>query len=556
MLIELSIENFAIIENLSLEFDEGLSVISGETGAGKSITVDALSYILGGKFDVSMISHGKTQSTLIATFDVANIPNAKAWLAEQSINAEDDLCIIRRVVSKEGRSKNYINNQSMPLHALKTLGEMLIDIHGQHAHQSLVKEGHQRELLDQYAGSESELSELQIASKSIRALETQLDQLLNQDESAKERANFLNFQLQEFKTIQLKKDEWAQLTQAHHEESHRETFQYGVQESLALLNDDEGILVHLAKVQQKLSSLAKIDPQFQSYANMVNEAEILCSEAANDLKRFDAGEADPEYLASIESRMRILNDLARKHRVDPSELLEKQKAIETEIATFSLSDEAIEDLKNELKARQSEWKKIADKVTAKRKKAITSLNKEITTAMQTLSMTGGAFEIKLEPIEGYSIHGQESVEFLVRSNPGMPFYPLGKVASGGELARISLAISVILSMKSSLPTLIFDEVDTGVGGAVAEMIGKHLQELSHGRQVFCVTHLPQVASFGHHHFAVKKHKGSDHTETEIKRLDDKERVEEIARMLGGVKLTEATYTHAKEMLEASHTTCS
>ena len=552
MLVELTIENLAIIENLSLEFDRGLSVISGETGAGKSITVDALSYILGGKVDHGLISHDKSQCNLVAHFDVSDIPKAKTWLQEQLIESEDGECIIRRVINKEGRSKNYINGQSMPLHALKSLGELLIDIHGQHAHQSLVKDGHQRELLDQYAETDPELTELQGLAREIRKRTEQLNQLKNQDDSMRERVDFLNFQLQEFKNVAPKQGEWESIVDQHNEASHAEEYQEGIQKCLNYLNDDRGVLTQLNRIGQQLSALAKLDEKFKSYADMINEADILCSEVANDLNRMDSAEVDEKTLMRLESRMRELNDLARKHRVEPEELLTKQQDIETEIASQFLSDEAIEDLENELKEYQDQWQKVADKITKKREASIILLNEQITKAMQGLSMTGGAFDIRLNPEKGFGPNGQENVEFHVRSNPGMPFYPLGKVASGGELARISLAISVILSMKSSLPTLIFDEVDTGVGGAVAEMIGKHLQELSDGRQVFCVTHLPQVASFGHHHFAVAKAKSENHTETQIKKLSPEERVQEIARMLGGVKLTEATFNHAREMLTASH----
>lgn len=552
MLVELTIENLAIIENLSLEFDRGLSVISGETGAGKSITVDALSYILGGKVDHGLISHDKSQCNLVAHFDVSDIPKAKTWLQEQLIESEDGECIIRRVINKEGRSKNYINGQSMPLHALKSLGELLIDIHGQHAHQSLVKDGHQRELLDQYAETDPELTELQGLAREIRKRTEQLNQLKNQDDSMRERVDFLNFQLQEFKNVAPKQGEWESIVDQHNEASHAEEYQEGIQKCLNYLNDDRGVLTQLNRIGQQLSALAKLDEKFKSYADMINEADILCSEVANDLNRMDSAEVDEKTLMRLESRMRELNDLARKHRVEPEELLTKQQDIETEIASQFLSDEAIEDLENELKEYQDQWQQVADKITKKREASIILLNEQITKAMQGLSMTGGAFDIRLNPEKGFGPNGQENVEFHVRSNPGMPFYPLGKVASGGELARISLAISVILSMKSSLPTLIFDEVDTGVGGAVAEMIGKHLQELSDGRQVFCVTHLPQVASFGHHHFAVAKAKSENHTETQIKKLSPEERVQEIARMLGGVKLTEATFNHAREMLTASH----
>ncbi|WP_026878378.1 DNA repair protein RecN [Ignatzschineria larvae DSM 13226] len=551
MLIDLYVKNFAIIEELQLDFSPNLTVISGETGAGKSLTVDALSIVLGGKADASMIYQGRSQGEVIATFDISRIPRAKAWLTDNAIGFDEELCILRRVISNNGRSRGFINGRAMPLQALKNLGERLVDIHGQHAHQSLTRANAQRHLVDQYAGCLDEVNELATFTRNLQDREQKLSDLKNRDESTQDRINFLKFQLAEFNNIAPQEGEWETINTRFNQLNNFEMRISAIEEAIQYLNHDEyGITRQLGQLAQSLQSLENFDPSIKDISEMINNALILCSESENELTgKLDHESFDMEELRQIDSRMQALNSLARKHRIDPENLLQKQQELEQELKSQDVSEEEIAELEAKIAVMRIEWQKMADEISRQRQEAIEELDLKITESMQGLAMEGGQFAIHLQSNTPYHPYGNEAVEFRVSANPGQPLQPLGKVASGGELARISLAISVILSMRSSLPTLIFDEVDTGVGGAVAEMIGRYLQELSIGRQVFCVTHLPQVASFGHHHFVVAKTKGENSTTTAIRSLDEKGRIQEIARMLGGVKLTEATFEHAKEMIE-------
>lgn len=553
MLIDLYVKNFAIIDEMQLDFSPSLTVISGETGAGKSLTVDALSIVLGGKADGTMVYQGEDQGEVIATFDISNIPRAKAWLAENSIGFDDDLCIMRRVISGSGRTRGFINGRSMPLHALKGLGERLVDIHGQHAHQSLTRANAQRHLVDQYAGSVEEVNALATFTREMQDLESKLNELKNRDESTQDRINFLKFQLAEFTSVKPQEGEWEEVNARFDHLNNFELRISAIEEAISYLNhEDHGITRQLAQLEQSLEAIENFDPSVKSIMEMVSSALILCSESENELSaKMDLDSFDSEEMRSVDARMQELNSLARKHRIDPENLLQKQHELEAELKSQDVSEEEIMELEAQIEKMKHIWQSMADEITQKRLEAITELNTNITNSMQGLAMEGGKFAINALPNVPYHPYGNEAVEFTVSANPGQPLQPLGKVASGGELARISLAISVILSMRSSLPTLIFDEVDTGVGGAVAEIIGRHLQELSIGRQVFCVTHLPQVASFGHHHFVVAKTKGETSTKTMIKSLNNKGRIEEIARMLGGVKLTDATFQHATEMIESN-----
>ncbi|UNM95250.1 DNA repair protein RecN [Ignatzschineria rhizosphaerae] len=553
MLIDLYVKNFAIINEMQLDFSPNLTVISGETGAGKSLTVDALSIVLGGKADGAMVYQGESQGEVIATFDISNIPRAKTWLTENSIGFDDDLCIVRRVIAASGRTRGFINGRAMPLHALKSIGEKLVDIHGQHAHQSLTRANAQRHLVDQYARCTDEVTELATFTREMQELETKLNELKNRDESTQDRINFLKFQLAEFTSVKPQEGEWEEVNARFDHLNNFELRIAAVEEAISYLSNDEyGITRQLAQLEQSLETIKNFDPSVKEISEMISNALILCSESENELNsKMDHEGFDIEEMRSVESRMQELNSLARKHRIDPENLLLKQHELEAELKSQDVSEEEIEELEEKISQMKQTWQSMADEITQKRLEAIQELNVKITASMQDLAMDGGQFAINPLPNIPYHPYGNEAVEFTVSANPGQPLQPLGKVASGGELARISLAISVILSMRSSLPTLIFDEVDTGVGGAVAEMIGRHLQNLSIGRQVFCVTHLPQVASFGHHHFVVAKTKGETSTTTTIHQLNDKGRIDEIARMLGGVKLTEATFDHAKEMIKSN-----
>ncbi|GBU09568.1 recombination and repair protein RecN [Gammaproteobacteria bacterium] len=554
MLTDLTIHNFAIIDELNLEFKQGLSVISGETGAGKSITVDALSIVLGGKADATCIRHGAEQCEISANFDISKIPNAQAWLAEQSILNEDNLCFIRRVISNTGRTRTFINGRAQPLQSVKELGELLLDIHGQHAHQSLVKKDQQRILLDQFALSTDLVKDLGKIAREIDQIQTKIHTLKSQSLDNTEKSEFLRFQLAEFEQLKPNSNEWEQISCEYDQLNKVESRLSLYQECALLLNDDEhGISALLSRLLSKLQSSSKKDASLADIIGMIDNALILCTEAQSDLNnKAEGADLDPERLATLEARMRSLSDLANKHRVAPEDLYEKQQKLQEELEGRFVSDEQLELLENTCLVLKDKWLKSAQVITQKRQKCVKKLNLAITAAMQGLAMEGGKFEILLIEQSDFHPFGAQSIDFYVSANPGQPLQPLGKVASGGELARISLAIAVILSMQSALPTLIFDEVDTGVGGAVAEMIGQHLQMLSVGRQVFCVTHLAQVACFGHQHYVAAKHKSKNNTQTQIHLLNGQDKINEIARMLGGMKLTDATFTHAQEMLKSAH----
>ncbi len=553
MLIDLSIHNFAIIDTLNLELHRGLTVISGETGAGKSITVDALSLLLGERTNSNMIYKGRDQGEVSATFDMSALPRVKEWLKEQQLESGEDELILRRVINKSGRSRGFINGRPMPLHMLKRLGEHLVDIHGQHAHQSLMKQSEQRRLVDLFSDSEPQYRKLTLLSANLQELHQQYEALLNRDESAQERINFLKFQLAEFHSIAPEENEWERINERFTSLSNYENRLSILQSSLDRLNSDEGVIRQLTAIQNQISTLAEQEPQFKELAEMLENASILINESDQSLQRHhDLEDFDEQELIEIDERMRALNGLARKHRIEPEALLEKQAALEKELAESDLSEEDLEALKEKIKEAEERWQREADLLTKGRKKGVKALNQKITEAMQNLAMEGGVFKIKLAPLPPFHPQGNERIEFEVSANPGQPLMPLNQVASGGELARISLAIAVILSLKSARPILVFDEVDTGVGGAVAEIIGQHLHQLSEGRQVICVTHLPQVAIFGHHHLLVEKSKGRNETTTSLRELNHEERIGEIARMLGGVTLSDTTYQHAKELLGQIH----
>lgn len=553
MLIQLNIKDFAIIETLELTFEPRLSVISGETGAGKSITVDAINILLGERADSSNIRHGQAQCEISGIFDISQIMAAKSWLQEQSL-LEDELCHIRRIISNNGRSKAYINGRAMPIQSLKDLGETLVDIHGQHAHQSLLKKETQRQLLDQFANLQADVLELTSLSQQAHKLEKEIKHIKENAKELTEKAEFLKFQLKEFSELAPKNGEWESLSETFDQLSQMSSSLETYQQSATALNDENrGILITLYKTKNALQKLSSKDKKLVELVEMLDSAYIQIEEVESELSsKINHAEQDPETLIRIEQRMRQYSDLARKHRINPEDLVEHYKILQDNLKSLNIDDEHIAQLEESYQQLSKKWHTLADKISQERHKTAQYLNQEITAVMQKLAMEGGKFAIEFMPLETLNAYGKEQAEFMVSANPGQPLQSIGKVASGGELARISLAIQVIMSLKSALPTLIFDEVDSGVGGAVAEIIGKHLQTLSLDRQVFCVTHLPQVASFGHQHFKVEKVKTEQNTSTNMRLLDDNMRIEEIARMLGGIKLTDATRQHAQEMLAHAH----
>ncbi|MFY1853650.1 DNA repair protein RecN [Achromobacter xylosoxidans] len=545
MLRTLHIRDFVIVEQTEIHFGPGFTVFSGETGAGKSILIDALALALGERGDVSVLREGAARADITAVFDTP--PALRAWLAEREIDADDELAL-RRVIDAQGRSRAYINGTPATVAQLRELGDSLVDIHGQHAHQSLMRPEAQRDLLDAHGGhGELRLGVAQ-AWKQWRALARQLE-LAEKDAAglAAERER-LQWQVDELDRLGLAPDEWDALQSEHTRLSHSQSLLDGATQILDAL-DGEGDSAHhrLTAANQRIQQMLRHDTGLQGIYDELESARIAISEAVSDLNNYVSRvDLDPRRLADVEARLSAVFETARKFRTEPEALCALRDSLHAELSALQAAAD-IDALRAQAQAAQAQYDAAAAKLTTARRKVAKDLGKQVTQAMQTLAMQGGKFEPTLAAAAP-SAHGNEHVEFLVAGHAGTTPRPLAKVASGGELSRISLALSVIASRAARVPTLIFDEVDSGVGGAVAEAVGKLLRELGERHQVLCVTHLPQVAACGNNQFLVSKTESRGTTRSRIEELDDGARVEEIARMLGGIKLTATTREHAREML--------
>ncbi|QUE75038.1 DNA repair protein RecN [Stutzerimonas stutzeri] len=552
MLVHLSVHNYAIVEHLDLELKRGMSVISGETGAGKSIMLDALGLTLGDRADSSVVRIGADKADILASFDLDDIPDARAWLAERDLN-NDGPCILRRVITAEGRSRGYINGTPCPQGDLKALGELLIDIHSQHEHQSLLKLDTHRRLLDEYSGSQDLARQVQLAAQRWRQTRQSLERLSNCSDEQRARHQLLSYQLEELEALALGEDELEQLEQEHKNLSNAEHLLGACRQVVDLCseNDAGNVLSALTSSLQRLTGFQHQPGALAEAVNLLSSAQIQVEEAIGELNRFlDHFDSDPQRQQALEERLDSIYTLARKHRVQPPELPALQQRLFEELESLNADDTALEQLGEELAAHERHYKEKAAELSAARQQAAESLAVAVEAEIQRLGMPGGKFSVVLKPsAEGdFTPYGMEQVEFLVSANPGQPLRPLAKVASGGELSRISLAIQVITAQTSRIPTLVFDEVDVGIGGPTAEVVGQLLRRLGERGQVLTVTHLPQVAAQGHHHLFVHKARGTDETHTAVATLDNSERVEEIARMLGGVDLTEQALAHASQMI--------
>jgi DNA repair protein RecN (Recombination protein N) len=552
MLVHLSVHNYAIVEHLDLELDGGMSVISGETGAGKSIMLDALGLCLGDRADSGVVRPGADKADILASFDLGEIAEARAWLAERDLDS-DGPCILRRVITAEGRSRGYINGSPCPQSDLKALGELLIDIHSQHEHQSLLKSETHRRLLDEYAGSQDLARQVQLAAQRWKQTRSELQRLSSQGDEQRARHQLLSYQLEELDNLTLGENELEQLEQEHKTLTNAESLLSACRLVIEQCseNDAGNVLSALTGSLSRLSSFQGQPGALSEAATLLASAQIQVEEAVGELNRFlDHFEADPERQQLVEERLDAIYTLARKHRVQPSELASLQQQLFEELEGLNADDQAIERLSEELAAYERHYQEKADELSTLRQQAASTLASAVEREMQGLGMPGGRFSIELSA-SGSSEpqpNGREQVEFLVSANPGQQLKPLAKVASGGELSRISLAIQVITAQTSRVPTLVFDEVDVGIGGPTAEVVGQLLRRLGERGQVLCVTHLPQVAAQGHQHLFVHKVRDSDATRTAVSKLDSGQRVEEIARMLGGVDLTEESLAHARQMV--------
>ena len=548
MLLALSLRDFVIVDQLNLDFDNGFTVLTGETGAGKSITLDALGLLLGDKADFSQIRHGAPEAQLSALFDISELPELQTELREQGLlEADDTELAIRRIIDAKGKSRNFINNQAATLSQLKQIGEQLIDIHGQNAHHSLNQENAQRKLLDAFAGALPLAEQVQGAWQDWQHALSALADAQNQAESLQIERERLEWQHNELSRLNPAPNEWESLSQSHDSLAHAAEILQAAQETAELIDGDEGLQRRLYQCQKTLEHLSNLQPRFAESLQLLASIEAELGEVSANMRDVAADvDIQPDELAAQEERMSELMSMARKYRIEPETL--PDKLAETAEALQQL--EAASDiaaLQQAAEQQQARYQEIAAQLSEKRAQAAQTLAGETTLRMQELSMAGADFHIALLPGEP-GAHGLEHIQYQVAANKGNPLRPLNKVASGGELARISLALQVVTSQYAPVPTLIFDEVDTGIGGGVAETVGKALRALGKRHQVLAVTHLPQVAACGEHHWQVKKHLADDKTISEIQVLDHAGRIEEIARMLGGETITDTTRSHAAELL--------
>lgn len=546
MLHALSIRDFVIVDALSLEFGKGFSAMTGETGAGKSILIDALELALGARSDPGVIREGASKAEISAEFAMSDA--ARRWLEANGMETEEDAVLLRRVIDASGRSRGFINGTPATAGQLKGLGECLVDIHGQHAHQSLLRAEGQRLLLDRHAGLQGELAEVAKRYRAWQALLASSREAADHAELRREEKERLLWQVEELDRLNPLPDEWQEVSSVHSRLSNAASLLGGAQEALAeIAESDVPVLSRLNGMQQKLARLAELDATLEPIAALLDSARIQLQEAAYMLSDYlSRADLDPARLAEVESRVEALYSAARKYHVAPEELPARRDELRGRLDALS-KEEDVAALQRKAAAAEAAYREAAGELGKKRAAAAEAMGQAVTAMMESLSMAGGSFAVRLNAVEP-GLHGLEQVEFMVAGHAGTPLRPLAKVASGGELARIALAISVIASSATEAPTLIFDEVDSGIGGGVAEVVGRLLKKLGGRHQVLCVTHLPQVASQAASHFQVSKTISDGVPVSRIVKLEDKARVEEIARMLGGVEITETTRRHASEML--------
>ena len=552
MLLNLSIIDLAVVKALDLDLEQGMSVLTGETGAGKSILLTALGLALGDRADSGYVRPNSKRAEVNLEFDLADAPDARQWLKDNELDDEQH-CLIRRIVNQDGRSKAYINNRPVTLQFLQELSEKLVEIHGQHAHLTLLNNDEQRRLLDAYAKNQPLLDQVNNCYKHWLLAHKELAGLIKAGVDQSEREELLRYQLEELQQLDLVHFSYTALSEEHGKLANLgQILSTGLaQVELLYEGDPQSVNQMLSHSVSELTHIARYAPELTDICSLLSEAQILTEEAALQLRRFlESQEADPQHMEQLENQIGVVQSLSRKHHVIPDELPELVGKLEAELDGLTHSGERIETLTAETAQLLAQYRQLAAQLSEQRKTTGQKLQQQISAMIKELGMPQGEFLVDISDLESDApkLNGRDKIEFLVSANPGLPPKPLAKVASGGELSRISLAIQVTTSNDKTTPTLIFDEVDSGIGGGVAEIVGQKLRSLSHNRQVMCVTHLPQVAAQAHHHLYVEKNNKTDITSSQVRLLHDEERVEEIARMLGGVTMTANTLAHAKEML--------
>ena len=549
MLLALSLQNFVIVEKLHLDFQTGFTVLTGETGAGKSITLNALSLLLGDKADYSQVREGAKEAVLSALFDISGQPDLADTLREQGLLEDDgDELSVRRIIDAKGKSRSFINNQAATLAQLKAISSQLIDIHGQNAHHSLNQESAQRRLLDAFAGCLPLAEQTKTHYRAWQSTQQALQVAQAQSEQTDVERERLEWQLNELNQLNTEEGEWEALSRSHDSLANAAELLEAAYEAQEYVSGDDSMKSLARRCHRLLDSLGNIEPRFAESLEMLDSIDAELSEISHLLGNvIDSVEINPNELAAKEKRMQELMSAARKYRIEPEQLPEKYLAVQAALQDLEAAAD-IDALEKAVAEAERQYRHTAQQLSAARAKAACTLAEETTAHMQQLAMKGAKFHIELLPSQPTE-HGLEHIQYQVAANKGSRLQPLNKVASGGELARISLSIQVVTSQYTQVPTLIFDEVDTGIGGGVAETVGKALQLLGRKHQVLAITHLPQVAACGEHHWQVAKHSDGEQTVSEIKVLDTEARIEELARMLGGEKITATTRQHAAEMLQ-------
>lgn len=555
MLQQLVINDLAVIDSLNINFNSGMTVLTGETGAGKSILLDALGLILGNRADTNLIRGGTDKTDITAVFSISDneIVSDKLIKMELAENAEDEL-YVRRTITKDGRSRAYLNNTPVPVQTLKEIGENLIDIHGQHTHQSLSKAKTQRELLDQFGSYQNLLNEVQSTYREWKQVKEELDNFITEGEDFEARLTLLRYQIEELEELNIGESEYEKLLEEHKRQSNSQRIFESCQSIISDLSESEtAIADRIALHQKEISELCRFDNKLENINNLLDSATIQIEEASHELKNYlDHFDMDTNQLKAIESRLDKLHELARKHKVKADTLPEHLTLLTTQRNQLEGGQEQHEELQKKKIELTKNYFKLTDKLTKERKIAADKFSKSVTEKMHELAIAG-IFKIDLGNVDDDVPHqyGMDKISFLVSTNPGQPLRSITKVASGGELSRLSLAIQIIGSKDSGIPTLIFDEIDAGISGSVAEIVGRLLHRLAEHRQILCVTHLAQVASCGHHHLSVNKTTKGNETYTQVKPLDQTERINEVARLLAGMDVTDESLANAAQMLKSA-----
>lgn len=551
MLRSLTIRDFVIVDRMDLEFRSGFTVLTGETGAGKSILIDALALVLGERAEPIVVRRGAERADISAEFETTGQQQIAGWLAENDLSGDEGGCLLRRVIEASGRSRGFINGRPATVAQMRELGECLVDIHGQHQHQSLLRTAVQRELLDGYGGLQQICNSVR---KHFRTWQKHRDDRLAAESNAAAFAierEQLEWQVRELEALQVAENEWAELTAEHARLAHAASLIAAAQLGTEALSEGENSsLAQLNAVISRLNGLLEHDTRLREILDALEPAQIQLQEAAYALRRYgERLELDPQRLREVEQRLDAIHSAARKYRVSPEELLPRLEGARSRLQELGEGGNA-ESLRKLEEESHAACHAEARKLSSARRKSAAKLSEEVTKAMQTLAMAGGRFEVVFSTLPEVTSHGLENIDFHVAAHKGVEAHPLGKVASGGELSRLSLAVQTVVSRVAHVPTLIFDEVDAGIGGGVAEIVGRMLKQLGRTFQVMCITHLPQVAASADQQWQVSKTTTNGQVLSRVTLLDQGQRLEEIARMLGGVKITETTRKHAAEMLKA------